>query len=122
MLGTLFPHLCPFGVTVDEAPWESARLCLPQRHGAERWRLLRNLLFTAMVDFALERGIERYTGVVPDPFRKEVLAMGWQAEPLGPAVRIPGDLIGAFLIHIRPTHASGCAGPTSIPTEPIGWR
>ena len=29
---------------------------------------------TAMVDVALERGIERYTGVIPDPFRKEVLA------------------------------------------------
>ena len=50
----------------------------------------------------VERGIERYTGVIPDPFRKEVLAMGWQAEPLGPAVRIPGGPIGAFLIHIRP--------------------
>lgn len=102
MLATLFPHLCPFGVPVDEATWESTRLCLPQRHGAERRKVLRNLLFAAMVDVALERGIERYTGVIPDSFRKEVLAMGWQAEPLGPAVRIPGGPIGAFLIHIRP--------------------
>ena len=102
MLGTLFPHLCPFGVPVDDTTWESTRLCLPQRHGAERRRELRNLLFSAMVDVALERGIERYTGVIPDPFRKEVLAMGWQAEPLGPAVRIPGGPIGAFLIHVRP--------------------
>jgi len=102
MLGTLFPHLCPLGVPIDEATWESTRLCLPQRHGAERRRVLRNMLFAAMVDVALERGIERYTGVIPDPFRKEVLAMGWQAEPLGPAVRIPGGPIGAFLIHIRP--------------------
>ncbi|MEO7465826.1 MAG: acyl-homoserine-lactone synthase [Sphingobium limneticum] len=101
MLGTLFPHLCPFGVPVGETTWESTRLCLPQRHGAERRRELRNLLFSAMVDVALERGIERYTGVIPDPFRKEVLAMGWQAESLGPAVRIPGGPIGAFLIHVR---------------------
>lgn len=79
MLGTLFPHLCPLGVPVDEATWESTRLCLPQRHGAERRRMLRNMLFAAMVDVALERGIQRYTGVIPDPFRKEVLAMGWQA-------------------------------------------
>jgi acyl-homoserine lactone synthase len=55
-----------------------------------------------MVDVALERGIARYTGLIPDAFRKEVLAMGWQAEPLGPAVRIPGGTVGAFLIHIRP--------------------
>jgi len=102
MLGTLFPHLCPFGVPVDEATWESTRLCLPQRHGAERRRELRNMLFSAMVDVALERGIERYTGVIPDSFRKEVLSLGWQAEPLGPAVRISGGPIGAFLIHVRP--------------------
>ena len=101
MLGTLFPHLCPFGVPVDDATWESTRLCLPQRHGAERRRDLRNMLFSAMVDVALERGIERYTGVISDPFRKEVLSLGWQAEPLGPAVRIPGGPIGAFLIHVR---------------------
>lgn len=102
MLGTLFPHLCPLGVPIDAGTWESTRLCLPQRHGAERRRELRNILFSAMVDVALDRGIERYTGVIPDPFRKEVLSLGWQAEPLGPAVRIPGGLIGAFLIHVRP--------------------
>jgi acyl homoserine lactone synthase len=101
MLGTLFPHLCPLGVPADDATWESTRLCLPQRHGAERRRELRNWLFSAMVDVALERGIERYTGVIPAPFRKEVLSLGWQAEPLGPAVRIQGGSIGAFLIHVR---------------------
>lgn len=102
MLGTLFPHLCPLGVPVDDATWESTRLCLPQRHGAERRRELRNTLFSAMVDVALDRGIERYTGVIPESFRKEVLSLGWQAEPLGPAVRILGGPIGAFLIHIHP--------------------
>jgi acyl-homoserine lactone synthase len=100
MLGTLFPHLCPLGVPADQGTWESTRLCLPQRHGAERRRALRNRLFAAMVDVALARGIERYTGVIPEAFRKEVLAMGWRAEPLGPAVRIPGGPIGAFQIHI----------------------
>jgi len=102
MLGTIFPHLCPLGVPVGDTTWESTRLCLPQRHGAERRRNLRNLLFSSMVDVALERGIERYTGVIPDTFRKEVLSLGWQAEPLGPAVRIPGGPIGAFLIHVDP--------------------
>lgn len=46
MLGTLFPHLCPLGVPADEATWESTRLCLPQRHGAERRRELRNMLIS----------------------------------------------------------------------------
>lgn len=100
MLGTLFAHLCPLGVPVDPRTWESSRLCLPQRHGADERRRLRNALFSAMVDVALARGIDRYTGVIPEAFRKEVLAMGWRAEPLGPAVRIAGGPIGAFLIEI----------------------
>jgi N-acyl-L-homoserine lactone synthetase len=102
MLSTLFPHLCPFGVPSGQSIWESTRLCLPQRHGAARRRELRDELISAMVDVALERGIDRYTGIIPVSFRKEVLAMGWRAEPLGPAVQIRGGAIGAFLIHIEP--------------------
>jgi N-acyl-L-homoserine lactone synthetase len=102
MLGTLFAHLCPMGVPVGETIWESTRLCLPQRHGAARRRELRDELISAMVDVALERGIDRYTGIIPAAFRKEVLAMGWRAEPLGPAVQIAGGAVGAFLIHIEP--------------------
>ncbi|WP_232494823.1 acyl-homoserine-lactone synthase [Novosphingobium kaempferiae] len=102
MLGTIFSHLCPLGVIADARTWESTRLCLPRRHGAARRRELRNLLISAMVDYALERGIERYTGVLPESFRKDVLAMGWKAEPLGPAVRMPGGPAGAFLVHIEP--------------------
>lgn len=101
MLNTLFPQVCPLGVPADERTWESTRLCLPQRHGAERRRALRDQLLSTMVDVALARRIERYTGLIPEAFRKEVLAMGWQAEPLGPAVRVAGSLVGAFLIHIR---------------------
>lgn len=102
MLSTLFPHLCPLGVPSGETIWESTRLCLPQRHGAARRRELRNELISAMVDVALERGIDRYTGIIPVSFRTEVLAMGWRAEPLGPAVQMRGGPIGAFLIHIEP--------------------
>ncbi|MDT9598609.1 acyl-homoserine-lactone synthase [Sphingosinicella rhizophila] len=102
VLDTLFSHLCPGGVPIGPTTWESTRLCLPARHGAGRRKELRNLLISAMVDFALARGIERLTGVIPEPFRKEVLAMGWRAEPLGPAVRIPGGPIGAFAVQVEP--------------------
>jgi N-acyl-L-homoserine lactone synthetase len=110
MLGELFLHLCPQGVPVGPTTWESTRLCLPQRHGAARRRELRNQLISAMVDFALERGIERLTGVLPDAFRKEVLAMGWAAQPLGPAVRIDSGLVGAFAAQVG----------TDTP-ERLGW-
>jgi acyl-homoserine lactone synthase len=102
MLGELFAHLCPAGVPTGPTIWESARLCLPQRHGAARRRQLRNELISAMVDFALARGISCFTGVLPDAFRKEVLAMGWAAEPLGPAIRVDSGVVGAFAAHIRP--------------------
>jgi N-acyl-L-homoserine lactone synthetase len=102
MLAELFPHFCPGGVPVGPTIWESTRLCLPQRHGAERRRQLRNILISAMVDFALARGITCLTGIIPEPFRKEVLAMGWSAQPLGPAMHVHGSLVGAFAAHIRP--------------------
>lgn len=102
MLSDIFPHLCPLGVPMGPTVWESTRLCLPQRHGAARRLELRNALISAMVDFALARGITRYTGVLPEPFRKEVLSMGWLAEPLGPAAPMPGGPVGAFSVHIGP--------------------
>ena len=101
MLADLFAALCPGGVPVGVATWESTRLCLPQRHGAARRKELRNALISAMVDFALERGIERITGILPESFRKEVLAMGWLAEALGPSVRMAGGPVGAFAVHVR---------------------
>jgi acyl-homoserine lactone synthase len=100
MLAVVFPHLCPGGVPVGRTIWESTRLCLPQRHGSELRKIYRNRLISAMVDFALARGIDRLTGVLPDPFRREVLAMGWVAEALGPPLRIEGGPIGAFAAHV----------------------
>ena len=102
LLGDIFPHICVGGVPVGPATWESTRLCLPSRHGAARRRELRNDLISSMADFALARGIEHITGVIPDGFRREVLAMGWRAEPLGPALRIKGGPIGAFRIEVTP--------------------
>ena len=55
-----------------------------------------------MVDHALAAGIDRLTGVVEAGFRKEILAMGWLAEPLGPAIQIDGANLGAFAIHVAP--------------------
>lgn len=100
LLGDIFPHLCFGGVPTSPVTWESTRLCLPSRHGAARRRELRNALISTMADFALARGIRHITGVIPDGFRREVLAMGWRAEPLGPAVRIKGGPIGAFRIEV----------------------
>jgi acyl-homoserine lactone synthase len=100
MLDTLFNHLCPHGVPHGVSVWETTRLCLPQRHGAARRRVLRTMLFSATIDWALANGVDRLTGVIPAAFRKELLSLGWSAEPLGPAVPCPGGPIGAFLIRV----------------------
>jgi len=102
ILGEVFPDLCPLGVPVGPSIWETTRLCLPQRVGAGGRRRLRCLLFSAAVDYALARGIKCYTGVIPEAFRKELLAMGWEAQPLGPAKRMPGGPAGAFMVRIDP--------------------
>lgn len=102
MLDSLFPALCPLGVPTGARTWESTRLCLPRRHGAARRRVLRNILISAMVDFAIARGIAAFTGILPEAFRKEVLSMGWRGEPLGPLARIDRASVGAFLVHIDP--------------------
>src|SRR3546814_17707352 len=94
MLGEIFPHLCPGGVPTGPTIWESTRLCLPLRHGAVRRTQLRNQLISAMVDFALALGIACLTGVLPDAFRKELLAMRWAPDPLGPAAQRDRGRVG----------------------------
>jgi acyl-homoserine lactone synthase len=100
ILDTLFAPLCASGVPHGANVWEITRLCLPSRLGAPRRLAVRNRLISAMVDHAIEAGMDRLTGVVEAGFRKEILAMGWLAEPLGPAMRFDGANLGAFAIHV----------------------
>jgi acyl-homoserine lactone synthase len=102
ILDTLFAPLCAAGVPKGSPIWEITRLCLPSRLGAAGRLAVRNRLISAMVDHALAAGIDRLTGVVEAGFRKEILAMGWFAEPLGPAMQIDGANLGAFAIHVAP--------------------
>lgn len=106
LLNSLFHALCPGGVPIGAQIFEITRLCLPQRLGAERRLEIRNQLISAMVDHCRDKGISMLTGVVEDQFRREILAMGWRAEPLGPARRMDGGLLGAFAAHIEGDTAS----------------
>lgn len=100
ILDTLFTRLCPAGVPTGIDACEITRLCLPTRHQAADRLQLRNRLISAMVDHALAVGITALTGVVAEPFRRQVLAMGWRAEPFGPAELIDGAALGAFCLHV----------------------
>lgn len=118
LLDTHFAALCPSGVPTAMDTFEITRLCLPTRLGAAKRLSIRNALISAMVDHALLMGIKRLTGVVEDRFRKEILAMGWLAEPLGPALPMHGRLLGAFAIHIAPDTADRLCW-TVIYQEPL---
>ncbi|MEO1168730.1 MAG: acyl-homoserine-lactone synthase [Pseudomonadota bacterium] len=102
LLDTHFASLCAGGAPADAATYEVTRLCLPSRLGAKRRLLVRNELIAAMVDHALAAGIKRLVGVTNVGFRKEILAMGWLAEPLGPEGQLSGARLGAFALHIGP--------------------
>lgn len=100
ILDTLFAALCPKGVPTGFDTYEITRLCLPTRHHAIDRLRIRNRLISAMVDHALKVGIRTLTGVVAEPFRRQVLAMGWRADALGPDQVIDGAHLGAFRIHV----------------------
>ena len=103
LLGSVFAWLCPLGVPAGPNIFEITRLCLPSRLGARSRLVVRNALISAMVDHALDQAMTRLTGVVDAGFRRDVLSMGWLAEPLGPATMYGGAPLGAFALHIDPT-------------------
>lgn len=100
ILGDLFPRLALGGVPTGADTLEITRLCLPTRLGAARRLHVRNRLISAMVDLCLMTGIRELTGVVRPGFRDQVLAMGWDAEALGPIMEIDGMPLGAFCIDL----------------------
>ncbi|MES2443949.1 MAG: acyl-homoserine-lactone synthase [Pseudomonadota bacterium] len=100
LLDSMFGQLCPLGIPAGPGVLEITRLCLPSRLGARSRLEVRNALISAMVDYALVSGVTRLTGLVEVGFRKEVLSMGWLAEPIGPATLFGGATLGAFALHI----------------------
>jgi len=103
ILGSLFSYLCEQNVPADFTTLEITRLCLcPELPASMRLRV-RNMLISAMVDYALKRGVKALTGVVAASFLAQVLKMGWQCNPLGPTRTVDGRVIGAFRIEIDET-------------------
>lgn len=84
MLKNLFPEFCAGPVPVGPALWEWTR----HAGGGEGFTRRENLeiqyaLNLAVLEFAVSRGIEAYTGILEThilPFAGE---LGWRSEPLG---------------------------------------
>jgi len=122
LLGTLFERLCTDGVPVGPDIFEITRLCLPANLLRPERLRLRDGLIRAMVDHALDRGINRFTGVVTARFREQILAMGWHSEALGPGQDLGGGRLGAFAVTIEPATPAHLEanGLHALPALPVG--
>lgn len=100
LLSALFAELVDGPPPQGRDACEITRLCLPSRFRAAERLTIRNRLITAMVDHALMAGIPTLFGFVRPAFREAILAMGWEAAPLGPVRTIGGMALGAFRIAV----------------------
>jgi acyl-homoserine lactone synthase len=100
ILGTLFPFLCAGRVPEGRGILEITRFCLDLHQPAAARRLTRNRLVSALVTFALDRGIHTYTGVAEITWLQQILAFGWKCRPLGIPQKLDGRMVGALSIDI----------------------
>lgn len=100
ILGDLFPQLCAGPPTRGPRVMEITRFCLdPRGNGRDRLET-RNALVSALVRYALEHGIETYTGVAEMGWLQQILAFGWNCRPLGLPCIVDGKMLGALCIEI----------------------
>lgn len=116
ILGELFPELCEASVPSGLDTWEISRFCLERRLRAPERRRCRDALVMALAHYALANGITTYTGVAEQGWLEQILAFGWQAEPLGRPNRIGSMALGALRITITPdTPRLLAAGGIQVP-------
>lgn len=98
LLGDVFPQLCERPPPRGPDIWEITRLFTAP--GLADPKQVRRELSLGMVEFAVLRGIRRYTCVTHVPYLSSVLAVGWDCEPLGLPQPHGGVLLGAVAIDI----------------------
>ena len=101
LLGSVFPYLCDKGVPVGDDIWEITRLCTAPSKDVEP-RPVRRRIATALCEFGLLYGINKYTCVAHVQWLSSLLAVGWECEPLGEPRQVGNEVIGAMSIGITP--------------------
>ena len=96
----MFPELCAAPPPRGDTVLEITRFCLGRGQSAEQRLETRNRLVSALVGYALENGVETYTGVAEMGWLQQILAFGWRCRPLGLPLPIDGKLLGALRIDI----------------------
>lgn len=119
LLSDIFPHLCEEGAPTGADVWEITRLCT--RPDLEEPRLVRRQIMLALTEFALVRGIARYTCVTHLPFLSRLLAVGWECEPLGMPAQHGCGLVGAMSITITPATLPMLRAKTGVQHPVLDW-
>jgi acyl-homoserine lactone synthase len=102
LMSEVFSSLCAQGVPRGEDIWEFTRFCISPDVSKEETRRLRDLMRTATVEYAALYGITRYSCVTHLQFLSQILAFGWDTEPLGLPQEIDGTAMGAILFKMTP--------------------
>ena len=100
ILDSFFPRLCERAVPRDAVSFEITRYCIDRSLRAADRRAAGNQLITAMVEYALDKGISRFTAVTDMSFLQQILSFGWDCSPLGLPAATDTGLIGAIEIRI----------------------
>jgi acyl-homoserine lactone synthase len=104
MLDTLFSHLCPGGVPAGDDCWEISRLVTnPVDASGNSVLKVHRLLALALVEFALDNGIARYTLVAEAHRVPALLSVGWSVRPLGLPTLVDGEQLQALQIDLQPS-------------------
>jgi acyl-homoserine lactone synthase len=100
ILDSLYPELADEPLPTGENVLEITRFCLtPDRTAAER-RVIRNQLVTAIARYAIEHGIQVYTGVADLSWSRQILDFGWDCALLGEPKAVGTSMLAALKISI----------------------
>jgi N-acyl-L-homoserine lactone synthetase len=103
ILGDVFPMLVEGEVPRGADVMEVTRLCTsPSLADWEAHNAVREQLATALIEYALVAGITRYTMMTHTAYLSQLLATGWDVEPLGLPKEVGGQMLGALQVNVRP--------------------
>ena len=119
MLSTLFSQLCPAGVPSGDDCWEISRLVTnPADASGTSVLRVHRLLALALVEFAHDNDISRYTLVAEAHRVPALLSVGWAVTPLGLPTWIDGEQLQALQIDLSPGTLAEMRGRLRI-EEPV---
>lgn len=100
ILDSLFSELCASPPPRGPDILEITRFCLDRGRGARERLEGRNLLISALVEYALRNGVAAYTGVAEMGWLQQILAFGWRCRALGLPRPAGSTMLGALRIDI----------------------